>query len=43
MAKETEETTQPIALYSKEFLEQIKKFKDDMHKFYTDIGEEKTP
>lgn len=43
MGKETEETKQPIALYSKEFLKQIKQFKDDMHKFYTDIGAEKTP
>lgn len=41
--KPTEETTQPIALYSKEFLDKIKKFKDDMHKFYTDIGAEITP
>jgi len=37
------EPTQPIALYSPEFLDKIKQFKDDMHKFYTDIGKEKTP
>ena len=41
--KETDGTTQPIALYSKEFLDKIKQFKADMHKFYTDIGAEVTP
>jgi len=39
----TNETTQPIALYSKEFLDKIKQFKADMHQFYADIGAEKTP
>ena len=39
----TKEPTQPIALYSKEFLDRIRQFKTDMHKFYTDIGAEKTP
>ena len=39
----TKEPTQPIALYSKEFLDSIRQYKTDMHKFYTNIGAEKTP
>lgn len=32
-----------LTIYSPEFLNKVKQFKADMHKFYTEIGAEKTP
>jgi len=42
--KITKKTTDNLpTFYSQEFLDRIKQFKTDMHKFYTEIGAEETP
>jgi hypothetical protein len=43
MAKELIKQNDNIILYSAEFIEKVQQLKQDMHKFYTNIGEEVTP
>jgi hypothetical protein len=43
MSKDLVKQNNNVTLYSPEFIERVQQLKKDMHKFYTDIGEEATP